>query len=167
MNGDRGALHSTPVGGTGQRPSTPPRGVDRTTGEILDAMSDLESRIGIPSLAELLPARAKLVREIAPLRAKYGSFGTAEAWRKIELAKVRAIIRAQTTGASKRMSADAIDDAAHSSTAYVDLIITQTNERARWIELEERLEAITMTVNRGQALSRFASAETFLTPRTG
>lgn len=133
----------------------------------LTPMGDLEQRIGLMPIEELLAERDELIKQVAPLRAKYGTFGTHEALRKIELAKLKAIIRGQVTQEKKKVSYNEIDDRAHASGQYVDFIIKATNERATWIELENRMESITDTLNRGQVIARFAAAEVYLTPRQG
>jgi len=142
-------------------------GVDPNTGEILDAMTAAESRIGIVPLSELLPRRAGLVNKVCDLRARFGPFGTFDHLRKIELSRIKALIRAQATRDKRKISASEIDDEAHGHPDYFDFITAATLKRAEWVKLESQIEAIEMTINRGQAVARFASAETFLTPRTG
>lgn len=138
--------------------------VDRSTGEILSDPSDIERRIGIVPLAELLPERQRLVEQVADLRARYGSFGTFSDLRRIELAKCAAIIRAQATQDKRKISAKQVDDEAHAHPAYIDFVILATQQRALWCKLEAKIEAIDFTINRGQSISRFASAELHLTP---
>ena len=133
-------------------------GVDRETGEVL-SMTDMELKIGVVPLEELLPQRLLLVEKVADLRARYGSFGTFGDLRRIELAKCAAIIRAQATKDGRKMSASQVDDEAHAHPAYVDFVIEATNQRALWCKLEAQIEAIDFTLNRGQMIGRYAAME--------
>lgn len=140
--------------------------VDPETGEIVDAMTMLEERIGITPIRKLLAKRAALVSRVCDLRARFSSFGTFDHLRKIELSRIKGLIRAQATRDKRKVSAKDIDDEAHGHPDYFDFITAATLKRAEWVKLESAIEAIDMLVNRGQAVARFASAETFLTPRT-
>ena len=128
-------------------------------------MSDMELRAGIIPVETLLAERDEVIRELALLRAEVGNFGTAEAMRKVELAKIKTVIRATAVSAGKRKTNDQIDDEAHASGAYVDFITAWTRKRVRWVELENRVDGINDTLMRGQAMARFASAELHLQPQ--
>lgn len=123
-------------------------------------MHEVEARMGLTPIDELLAKRRSAVETVATLRAKYGSFGTFEHERKIELARIKARIRAELTASgANKVTNDQIDDLAHADPAYVDAIITATQQRAEWVRLEAKIEAIDMYIQRGQAIARFLAAE--------
>ena len=120
---------------------------------------DLEIRIGIQPLDELLDIRAVIVKEVADLRARFGSFGTWDHLRKVELSRLKGLIRARATRDSRKMNNEQVDEEAHAHPDYVEFVTLATVQRARWVKLESELEEIEMKVNRGQALARFAAME--------
>lgn len=123
-------------------------------------MAEIESRLGIQPIEELLDQRYHLVEQVADLHARYGGFGTFDHLRKIELARIAALIRAQALrDGLKKLSNDEVDDRAHAHPDYVDFITAATMERARWYKLQTQISGIEMTINRGQAVARFATAE--------
>lgn len=124
-------------------------------------MAEVEARASVQPLEELLDERDTLVRQVAPLRAVYGAFGVHEAQRKILLAGLRGQIRAEALRekSARRLTNDQIDDEAHDHPAYLDFITTATKERAQWIVLEAKIEAIDFRIQRSQAIIRFVSAE--------
>lgn len=140
---------------TGARPARPAP----DTRHYTPTMVDLEARIGIESLDVLLAKRAEYVEECAMLRAKYGAFGLADHVRKAQLAQIKSMVRGQMLAAKRKVSNDEIDDIAHASTQYMELITEMLNERAKWAKLEEKIDAITTTIMRGTALVRFAGQE--------
>lgn len=126
-------------------------------------MTAAEHRMGIQPLEELQAERADLVEKVATLRAQYGTFGTAEHLRKIELARIKGLIRAETVRDQKKgergKSNDQIDDEAHFHRDYIEFVARQTVERAQWVRLEEKINDIDAVVMRGQAIARFAASE--------
>jgi len=131
----------------------------------LTPLGEIEQRMGIPPIESLLAERDELVRQVARLRALYGSGGTYDSLRRIELSKAQAVVRAQAALEGKKTTESAIEEAAHVSNGYVDFVIQATSERADWILLEARLEGIDFTINRGQAVSKYVTAELGLQPR--
>lgn len=122
-------------------------------------MADLEAKIGIDSLAELLAKRAELVEEVATLRAKYAAWGLADHVRKIELSRIKGRIRAQAAHDKRKVNNEQVDEEAHADGDYIDLIATMTIERTRWVRLENQIDSIDVTIMRGTALVRFAGNE--------
>ncbi len=122
-------------------------------------MAEAESRAGVQSADELLDERAVLVEKVADLRARYGGFGTFDHLRKIELSRLKGLVRAQSTRDKIKMTNDQIDDEAHAHPDYYDFITTATKERAQWTKLENQIESITARLNRGQAILRYVSSE--------
>lgn len=116
-------------------------------------------RLGIVPLEGLLAERDALVKQVAPLRAKYGSFGTWDSIRKIELAKLAGIIRAKALESGKRLSNDEVDDLSHADPRYQDFVIEATRQRGEWTILENRISGIEETINRGQVIGRFLANE--------
>lgn len=124
-------------------------------------MAEIEARASVQPIEELLDERATLIQRVANLRAVYGSFGTWEAQRKMMLARLKGQVRAEALrgATARKLTNDQIDDEAHDHPEYMDFITMATKERAAWIVLEAKIEAIDFRVQRGQAVLRFASAE--------
>ena len=124
-------------------------------------MAEIEARASVQPIDELLDERDILIRQVAPLRAVYGSFGTWEAQRKMMLARLKGQVRAEAMRGTtaRKLTNDQIDDEAHDHPEYMDFITTATKQRATWIVLEAKIEAIDFRIQRGQAVVRFASAE--------
>lgn len=118
-----------------------------------------EIRAGVDPIDQLLDERSVLVDRVADLRARYGSFGTFDHLRKIELSRICGLIRAQATRDKRKMNNDQVDEEAHAHPDYIDFITAATKGRAEWVRLEARIDAIEMRVNRGQAVLRFVSSE--------
>jgi hypothetical protein len=107
-----------------------------------------------------LAERHAIVQELAPLRALYGANGIANHRRKVELSRIHARLYAEAAARGEKKPADDyVDRIAHADDAYTAMVEQMTVDAARWVELEEALEAIDMRVNRGQALLRYASSE--------
>lgn len=125
---------------------------------------DTELRVGIESLDVLLATRAELVKQVAPLRARYASFGTWDAIRKIELARVAQLIRAEALASEppRKLTEAAIEDLSHADGRYADQVIRATEERAKWAELEDQIDAVNDRIARDNALCRFVTQEVAL-----
>src|SRR5881275_198209 len=126
---------------------------------------EIEARMGLIPLEELLAERDEITAQLARLRAVYGPGGTFDALRKIELSKAAAVVRAQATLEGKKVTEAYLDEMAHVSDSYVAFITGSTSERADWILHEARLEGFDFTINRGQAVAKFVTAELGLQPR--
>lgn len=122
-------------------------------------MEEAELRAGVEPIGQLLAERGVLIDKVADLRAKYGNFGTHEALRKAELARISGVLRARYSLAKAKVSAAQIDDEAHGHPDYIEFITEATKQRARWVRLEAEIEDIDKRVNRGQAILRFVSME--------
>ena len=133
--------------------------------KLYTPMGDTEARMQIVPLEELLAERDEIVSQLARLRACYGPGGTFDAQRKIVLSKAAGIVRAHATLEGKKVTESYLDEAAHVSAEYVDYIVQSTSERADWIRFEERLAGIDFTINRGQAVAKYVTAELGLQPR--
>lgn len=124
-------------------------------------MAEAEARAGIQPVDELLDERATLIDKVAPLRAMYGSFGTWDAMRKILLSQIKGRIRAEATRdkTARKLTNDQVDEEAHEDGEYIEFIADSTKDRATWIRLEAKVEAIDSKIMRGQAIVRFVSSE--------
>lgn len=122
-------------------------------------VGDVEARAGVEPLDVLLAERDALVRKLSRLRGLYGPVGLFGHHRKIELARIAAMLRAQYTADGTKVSEARIDEEAHSHPDYAAFIAHGTVEAAQWVEAEEMLESVTMRVSRGQALLRYLSSE--------
>jgi len=127
-----------------------------------DLRSEVEHRIGIEPIDQLLHDRSELVKQVSSLRARYGSFGTWDAIRKTELAKVAQLVRAEKARDGGKVTEALIEESAHADGRYVDQIIRATEERAEWAKLEDQIQAINDKISRDQALCRFVAAEVSL-----
>jgi hypothetical protein len=123
------------------------------------SQSEVEAEMGLRPIEELLARRAQLIRDVAPLRALYGSFGTFDDMRKVELSRIKGLIRAEATAEGRKVSNDIVNDEAHAHPDYVDYITKATNERAHWVNLEGKVEAIEWYIRRGQSVASYLTAE--------
>lgn len=130
------------------------------THPIFRTQAEVEDTAGVERIDDLLAQRDVIVRELRHLRPLYGPLGMFNHRRKIELSRLTVFLVADATRDGGKKPTDTVLDAlAHAHPDYVDMIATGTGEAARWVELEETLEAIDMRINRGQALLRYASSE--------
>lgn len=125
-------------------------------------MADVEAKMGLQPIEELLAERDHIINQVADLRARYGSFGTFDHLRKVELSRIKGLIRAQATRDRRRMNNDQVDEEAHAYPDYIEFITKATLERAKWVKLESLVDGIDMTINRGQAVARYTAAEAHL-----
>lgn len=127
---------------------------------VRSPMRNVETRIGVQPIDELLAQRDRLVERGATLRSRYGAFGTFDHLRKIELARLAGLTRAQAMRDKlPKMTAAEIDDAAHSHPDYRDFITQATVERAEWAKVEAQIENIDATIQRANAMIRFMTSE--------
>lgn len=123
-------------------------------------MAEVESRLGIEPLEELLEQRAEKVRKVVHLRALYGSFGTFDYVRKNELSRIAGLLRAQAVRDNVPKKTEAqLDQEAHAHAEYVALITKATTERAEWAQLESDIEAIEHRIRRGNVITQYLSSE--------
>ena len=123
----------------------------------------MEIRAGIEPLERLLTERRALIEKVADLRSKYGSFGTFDHLRKIELSRIKGLIRLQAMRDSRKMNNDQVDEEAHEHPDYTQFVVEATRARAEYFRLEGQIESIDYRINRGQALARFAASEAAMT----
>lgn len=126
------------------------------------ALGDIEARMGIPLLEELLAERDGLVQQVAALRARHAAWGTYGDLRKIELCKIAAALRGTAVAAGVKMTEAAIDEAAHADSRYIQFVTTATEEKTAWVLLEDRIQGIADTIQRANAIARFLAAEAHL-----
>lgn len=129
---------------------------------IVTPTADVESRMGIQPLEELLAERDALVKKVAVLRAKHAAFGTYDALRKIQLSLAAQAIRENLVATNGKMTEAAISDAAHSDETYVAFVLEATKEKAEWTQTENLIQGIQDTIMRGQAVARFVAGELHL-----
>jgi len=122
-------------------------------------MADVEDRIGIPPLEGLLAERDDMVREAAPLWAKYGP---GEVWshhRKSILSTLELEWRARLEGAGKKVTDASASAAAHADPRYTDELVRALEERAKLFALQNRIDNIGHLIMRGNVLASFAKSE--------
>jgi hypothetical protein len=122
-------------------------------------MSDIEDRIGIVGLDELLARRQELTKEAASLYAVYGPFGTAEHRRKIVLAMAELRVRADLALTAEKATEGKVDAMARTHAMYLEFIDAMEAGRAEWLVAETKLQSIADHIQRGNALMRFATQE--------
>ena len=122
-------------------------------------MAATEKRLGLRPVEELLAERRALVDRIADYRARYGAFGTYGDLRKVELARIAGLVRAQAVRDKMKMTAAEVDDAAHAHPDYRDFIAEATSQRAAWVKMESEIEAIDWEIRRGQTIANYLSGE--------
>jgi hypothetical protein len=122
-------------------------------------MADIESRMGIDPIHILHATRAAKVAQVADLRARFGVGGTYNDLRKIELAQIAALLRAQALRDGVKLTESAIDESAHADARYMQFVADATSARAKWAILEDEIQAVDELINRGQACARFVSME--------
>ena len=122
-------------------------------------MSLIEERMGIVPIETLLAERATLTDLLCDVRAKFGSFGTFDHIRKMELARLAGLIRAQAMRDKIRLTAAEVDDATHDHPDYRELITEATVQRADWCRLEAQVEAIDFQIRRAEMVGRYLTSE--------
>lgn len=131
-----------------------------TSSHLFRTAAEIEDTAGVDRIDELLAQRHAIVQELKTLRPLYGPLGMWGHRRKIELARLTVLLVAEATRDGGKKPTDTVLDAmAHEHDDYTTFVAHGTAQAARWVELEEALEAIDMRVNRGQALLRYASSE--------
>lgn len=122
-------------------------------------MADVENRMGLQPVEELLEQRRHLVEKVATLRAQFGPGGSWDALRKIEKERIKAACRAQALRDKVKVTEGFLEEQAYSHPDYVDFVTSATAERAAWIRLEAEIQEIDFIINRGQSVARFVSME--------
>jgi hypothetical protein len=122
-------------------------------------MLDIESRVGIPSLDELLAARHELTQQSASLYAMYGPFGTAEHRRKVVLATAELQVRNDLAATGEKVTEGKVDALSRTHPMYLDFLDAMESARAEWLVIETRLQGITDQIQRGNVLARYAANE--------
>ena len=123
-------------------------------------MAEVEERLGIRPIEELLHSRQVLIEELSPLRARYGPFGTWDHERKILLATLAMRARAISVRENMpKVTEASLSDMAHASPEYYDLVTTATLERSHLTLLETMVENIEHEIQRSNAIVRYLSAE--------
>lgn len=129
---------------------------------VASTLGEMEQRLGLPPIEVLLAERDELVKQVAPLRAKHGPFGTFDALRKIELATLSALHRAKAVQDERKVTEAALDELAHSDGRYAQFIADGTREKAELAILENRIIGIGDTIQRGNVVGRYLAAEAHL-----
>lgn len=125
-------------------------------------MADIEARMGIVPVEELLAERRRLVEQVAELRARHGSFGTFDAERKSKLATIKMMLRARAARDQIKKTEMALEDEAHAHPDYVEFVAAATMERARLTKVEALIDSIDATIQRANAVARYLTAEAHL-----
>ena len=123
-------------------------------------LGDWEDKLGLDRIEVMLAERDKLVDQVANLRARHGAFGLFEAERKIELARIAGLLRAQNLrDKTPKPQVAEMDAACRCHPDYIDLITQATIDRANLYRLENRISDLNDLIQRGNLLTRFATQE--------
>jgi hypothetical protein len=122
-------------------------------------MLDIETRVGIPSLDELLAERYELTKHAASVYAMYGPFGTAELRRKVVLATSELQVRADFAASGEKATEGKVDALARTHQMYLDFLDAMEAGRAEWLVIETKLQDITDQIQRGNVLAKYAASE--------
>jgi hypothetical protein len=122
-------------------------------------MRDIEARIGIESLDELLNLRGNLVAQASSLYALYGPFGTAEHRRKVALAMAELQVRRNLTDSGEKATEGKVEAMSRTHPTYLTFLDTLEAGRAEWLMTENAIQSITDRITRGNTLSRYVASE--------
>lgn len=122
-------------------------------------MQEVQDRMGITNVEELLAERDALVKTVAPLRARHGQGGVYNDQRKILLATIATKLRVEALEKAYKLTEAACDDAAHAAPEYIAFVERAAIEKAEWAIQENTIDGITETINRGQVVGRYLSQE--------
>lgn len=125
-----------------------------------DELSALESRAEVDALGDLHARRRAIMRNLAPLKALYGSFGLWDARRKqlIEAYKVKARMRL-TTPDGKKPTETQIDAEAHADPEYERFLDNSLSARIDFLNMETELAEIEERVRSRELALMAYSAE--------
>ena len=126
---------------------------------IVARMADLEARMGLRPVEELLAERDTLVEQSATLHARHGAWGTFDAERKAKLSVIAALLRAQALRDGVKVTEASLTEAAHASDEYMMFVTQATSERASLYLLESKISNIDATITRANVVARFLAAE--------
>ena len=121
--------------------------------------ADVEQRMGITPLEELLSERDDLVKVAAPLRARHSAGGVWDDLRRVQRATIAMKIRAQKVAAGEKVTEAYLEDAALADGDYMAFITAGVTEKIAHTELENRIQGINDQINRGQAVARYLASE--------
>lgn len=122
-------------------------------------LKDYEDRVGVMPVAELNAHRLTLTEAVAELRAIYGPFGSRDVMRKIELARIKTLVRAQYQAAGTKVTNDVADDEAHAHPDYITFVTKQIHEAADYFRKEARLESLEALDRRSNTMTYYARTE--------
>lgn len=133
--------------------------VDFTTGEVLPSILDT-----LPDADALLMRRADVVHQLRKLRALYAGNGyMGERVFKMEEAKVDTAVRARFKQLEVKVTEPMVDAAIRQQPEYVQALLTEVEQKARWVELEEELNEIEWRLRLRTSDSYLLGAEAKLT----
>jgi hypothetical protein len=122
-------------------------------------MADVEHRLGVRPIEEMLALRQEAIEDLATLRARHGSFGTWDHERKTLLATLRMKARAIATRDGLKVTEAWLDDNAHDAPEYYALVTQATQERSQLTLLEAKVEAVDAEIQRANAITRYLTSE--------
>lgn len=123
--------------------------------------ADVEQRMGIQPLEELLSERDELIARCAPLRARHGPGGVWDDLRRVQRATIAMKLRAQAAATSPptKVTESFLDDAAQADADYLAFIEAGVREKIQHTELENQIAGIDALIQRGNVVGRFVAQE--------
>ncbi len=118
----------------------------------------------LESTNDLLTRRSAIDRELAPLRALYGGNGyMGERMFKTDEAKIAVAVRGRLRDAGEKTTEPQIDALVRVDTEYTTSLTKDVEKRAKWVDLEERLNEVDWRLRCRNADASLLAAEARLT----
>lgn len=127
---------------------------------VMTAFREAQAGAGIPDVDDLLAKRAALIDAHKHDMAMYGPFGMWEPERKKRLALAVLKIRLEAEQAGGKVPPEkTVDHMAHAHKDYVAFLDESFIGKARWIQVQDKIDAIDQRILRGGQVLRLRSSE--------
>ena len=128
---------------------------------VMTAFREAQAGAGIPDVDDLLAKRAALIDAHKHDMAMYGPFGMWESERKKRLALAVLAVRDQhlANPGAKLPIAALLDAESHAHPQYVAFLNESFVGKARWLQVQDQIDAIDQRILRGGQVLRLRSSE--------
>lgn len=135
--------------------------MERVSDSVMTAFREAQAGAGIPDVDDLLAKRSALIDAHKHEMAMYGPFGMWEAERKKQLALALLRVRDKylANPGAKMPAAGLLDAEAHADPGYVAFLNESFIGKARWIQVQDKIDAIDQRILRGGQVLRLRSSE--------
>jgi len=130
---------------------------DRVT--VYPAMREIEDRVGIEHIDELLARRKGFTDQMADLEARYGTYGLFDPLRKVELSIVKMQLRTEHTRDKVKFNETSLTDEAHAHPTYTEFCRGAAIDKAEHYRLTQEVAAIDATIRRANAMAHYCASE--------